>query len=102
MMWILHMFLSNTFFYYLHNNVDINLELRSYKKKHGHMNVPANTSSLGRWTRIQRSYYQAKRRGQKIKGLSGFTDERVKALNELGFDWESQNGRHRSGKKKTV
>ena len=59
-------------------------ELRSYKETHGHTSVPSREGFLGQWTNDQRRCYKKKRRGEKTHNLS---DEREKALSQLGFDW---------------
>jgi len=56
-------------------------ELTSFKAKHGHVRVTlTHDKSLGRFCRNMRSA----RRG---KGTGSITDNRIKALDELGFDW---------------
>ena len=66
-----------------------NEELRLYKRNHGHTNVPSkDESSLGGWVRTQRKTYKLKMEGR----YSTMTDERVEALNKLGFDWAPGRG----------
>ena len=58
------------------------LELRSYKETHGHTNVTASENyTLGNWVAMQRKLYRQEGKRSSMK------DERVKALNELGFAW---------------
>ena len=60
-----------------------NEELRMYKKNHGDTNVSTKKGSLGQWVNDQRKAYRLKNKGVKCS----MTDERIKALNKLGFDW---------------
>ena len=56
-------------------------ELVAYEAIHGHTNVPQNDNEnkkLGKWVMNQRS-------AKKKKKLS---KERVKLLNEIGFNWD--------------
>ena len=55
-------------------------ELRAYKKKYGHCNVPAGWpqyKSLARWVAYHRN---AKKRGV-------VREERIRRLDRLGFEW---------------
>ena len=54
-----------------------------YKRKHGHTNVKYTDGFIGRWVMTQRANYNLKLQGKR----SALTDERVKALEELGFVW---------------
>ena len=61
-------------------------ELKSYKQQKGNCNVPIryrNNPSLGQWVSTQRQEYGAKLKGNK----TNITDERIKALEEVGFIW---------------
>ncbi len=53
-------------------------QLREYKNKHGHCNVPTKEGELGSWVMTQRSRYN--------KGL--LSPEQVDALNEIDFIWD--------------
>jgi len=53
------------------------IELRAYKEKYGHTNVPARSGSLGRWVIMVR-----------VKYNSGRLDSNtITQLEEIGFDW---------------
>jgi hypothetical protein len=59
-------------------------ELAQYKNTHGHCNVPEKTSpSLGVWVKNQRAQKRLLNEGKK----SRLTPDRVRALDELGFQW---------------
>jgi hypothetical protein len=62
-------------------------ELKAYRRVHGHCNVPstftANTQ-LSTWVKCQRRQYRLFIDGNPSSNL---TDERIAALNELGFQW---------------
>ena len=61
-------------------------ELRVFKKTHGHCKIPAIYSPnkpLGNWVSRQREYYSKKKDGLK----SPLTNERIRALESLGFRW---------------
>ena len=69
------------------------LELKEYKKVHGHLKVPRSEGSLGRWVNNQRHNYRAKAKGQ----YSRLTNGRIKELEEVritcDFFWiSSMNG----------
>ncbi len=66
------------------------LELRSYKKTHGDALVHSKSGPLGYWVGDQRKLYRKKLKGEKTP----LTDERVEALNELGFVWAPVRGLH--------
>lgn len=62
-------------------------DLKAYKEKNGNSNVPKNykeDKELASWTRNQRAQYMAKKRGKK----SPMTDERIAALEGIGFEWK--------------
>ena len=56
-------------------------ELKQFKAKHGHCNVPSDycqNKQLARWVKVQRRAYKN----------SGLHKDRIKALGELGFIWQ--------------
>ena len=62
--------------------------LQEYKEEHGDCNVPAKWKKnpiLGEWVTVQRKYYKRFQRGEG-KG-TGMTQDRVDALNAIGFCW---------------
>eukprot|EP00584_Thalassiosira_punctigera_P012125 CAMPEP_0172558152 /NCGR_PEP_ID=MMETSP1067-20121228/77533_1 /TAXON_ID=265564 ORGANISM="Thalassiosira punctigera, Strain Tpunct2005C2" /NCGR_SAMPLE_ID=MMETSP1067 /ASSEMBLY_ACC=CAM_ASM_000444 /LENGTH=536 /DNA_ID=CAMNT_0013347441 /DNA_START=40 /DNA_END=1646 /DNA_ORIENTATION=- len=58
-------------------------ELKAYKELHGHFNVPQKEGSLGRWVNNQRLFYSKRAKGER----TSLTDERVKTLDDMGFEW---------------
>lgn len=76
---------------------DMKLEqLKEYKKEHGHCRVPArkkkgendpdhdpDIQKLAKWVEHQRGMYWKRKRGDK----TSLSDERVEALEEIGFEW---------------
>mmetsp|Transcript_17497 Transcript_17497/g.33168 ORF Transcript_17497/g.33168 Transcript_17497/m.33168 type:complete len:595 (+) Transcript_17497:598-2382(+) len=61
-------------------------ELKKYKAEKGDCNVPIrynDNPSLGQWVSTQRQEYGAKIKGRR----SNTTQERVKALEDIGFQW---------------
>ena len=52
-------------------------ELKEYKRKHGHCNVPRSHRKLGYWVQTQRDAYSKDKISQ----------ERINALNKIGFLW---------------
>jgi hypothetical protein len=63
-------------------------ELYSYYQKHGHCSVPHTfppNPALARWVKRQRYQYKLMTSGQQ----STMTRERVKALEDIGFVWDS-------------
>jgi len=61
-------------------------ELKMYKQEQGHCNVPSKYSpnpQLGTWAMHQRAQYRKFRQGKP----SPMTEERVQALEEIGFTW---------------
>jgi len=61
-------------------------ELNAYKTRFSHTNVPKkykNNLLLGTWVRNQRYQYMANKRGKK----SPITDDRIKLLDGIGFQW---------------
>eukprot|EP00559_Dactyliosolen_fragilissimus_P002589 CAMPEP_0184866516 /NCGR_PEP_ID=MMETSP0580-20130426/22723_1 /TAXON_ID=1118495 /ORGANISM="Dactyliosolen fragilissimus" /LENGTH=616 /DNA_ID=CAMNT_0027366247 /DNA_START=388 /DNA_END=2235 /DNA_ORIENTATION=- len=66
-------------------------ELKKYKDEHGNCCVPQKyekNPSLGIWVNKQRMEYKLLQDGQK----SSMTQERLKALQELGFVWAKRKG----------
>jgi hypothetical protein len=64
-------------------------ELCAYHKKHGNCLVPHNYQenlSLARWVKRQRYQYKLHQDNQ----VSTMTDNRIMALNHIGFCWDSQ------------
>jgi Helicase associated domain len=66
-----------------------------YKNEFEHLNIPLAYTTpdgwrLGEWASEQRLSYSAKIRGKK----TGITDERVAALNTIGFPWNLMNEAH--------
>jgi hypothetical protein len=64
-------------------------ELVEYQKQYGHCLVPLNwplNPSLAHWVKRQRYQYRIKKEGKQ----SSMTPERLEALQELGFIWDSQ------------
>lgn len=62
-------------------------ELRRYKERHGHTNVPQNyqkNRKLGAWVKNQRQIYKRYKRGINGKGM---TEERIGSLESLDFRW---------------
>jgi hypothetical protein len=54
--------------------------LIAYEAKHGHCNVPTG-SQLGNWVGTQRGAYKG-------QGSAKLSAERIKRLDEIGFDWD--------------
>ncbi len=64
-------------------------DLIAYKEKFGNCNIPKNTEgyeSLWLWSSTQRRNYQLRKGGQH----SPMTDERIEALEKIGFIWSIQ------------
>ena len=75
-------------------------ELHAFYLMQGHTNVPSNfpaNPQLSTWVKFQRRQYKALRNGGKAKngGASGqsLTPVRIRALEELGFQWELRKSR---------
>jgi hypothetical protein len=64
--------------------------LKSYKNKHGHCNVPGHEGSLGNWGDLQRQLHQK----QSIK------TERKDMLDDIGFVWGPSNEKWQNKYKK--
>lgn len=66
-------------------------ELKEFKKREGHVNVQARDGALGRWVHTQRAQYR-KRNIQKNSSAPSkhtyLTDERIAALESVGFLWK--------------
>merc|ERR1712159_188705 len=63
-------------------------ELLQFRDQHGHCLVPnchPDNPALAQWTKRQRYQYKLKMDGKR----STITDERVRALDEAGFVWDS-------------
>ena len=61
-------------------------ELKAYRSKYGDCNVPQGWSDnpqLGRWVQTQRKHYRLFKEG----GKSYMNKERIKKLNDIGFEW---------------
>jgi hypothetical protein len=61
-------------------------KLKEYKETHGDFDVPidGDTEFLGKWTRVQRLQQNLR----ETKRKSFITVDRVKKLQEVGFDWK--------------
>ena len=59
-------------------------ELNEYKAKHGHCNVSTKLGSLRGWVGTQRREYRKLVGGER----SVMTDERLRKLEAIGFEWE--------------
>lgn len=67
-------------------------ELMAYKREFGHCCVPHTSKdapSLGRWVKRQRYQYKLWQEG---RPESTMTHDRIKALESIGFVWESHEG----------
>ena len=63
-------------------------ELVEYAKCHGNCIVPQNYSEnpeLGMWVKHQRQEYKRRKEGKLNRS---FTEERIRLLEEIGFDWD--------------
>jgi len=61
-------------------------ELKAYKKKHGHVQVPQKDKDhkgLARWVDTQRQQARMKKEGKK----SQITDDRIAKLDAIGMKW---------------
>ena len=69
-----------------HDSFEVNIKkLKEFREKHGHVNVPRN-HSLKIWCYRIRKRYKLWVNG--VINAKGLTDERVKRLEELGFEWD--------------
>lgn len=66
-------------------------ELVEFKKRYGHCNVSRDHHNdvLGRWVSYQRSQYSKKLEGKP----SYISEDRIEALNKVGFQWKVKCGR---------
>merc|ERR1711935_841957 len=61
-------------------------ELQEFHQTYGHCRVPSKypqNESLGNWVKKMRTEFKKRKEGQQ----SSMTDERIAALNNLGFLW---------------
>lgn len=66
-------------------------ELKQFVQEHGHSRVPckyAPCPKLGSWCKRQRHQYRLYHSEGETKKKSSMTEERVTALNEVGFCWD--------------
>jgi Helicase associated domain len=83
--------------------------LVSFQKRHGHCNIPYRYEEdpfLGRWVSLQRSIYKgeaasaasasasAASSSALATGESAAQRDRIRRLNEIGFEWNPQETRH--------
>lgn len=71
-------------------------ELREYKQRFGHLNVSPNDaeySSLGKWCENMRTSYKRRQDGKSAKGCLKITEEHIRAVEELGFEFRGAAGR---------
>lgn len=69
-------------------------ELKSYKRTHGHCQVPRHIreyAELGKWVHTQQQEYAIRKEGR----LSILDDERIKLLNQIEFSWTKQGPTHK-------
>ena len=67
-------------------------ELKAFQAVNGHTVVPQlyeQNKALGKWVTKQRYCYNLKLQGKKTQ----LTDERIAALNAIGFGWSARKGR---------
>lgn len=69
--------------------------LAEYTELHGHTNVPQKTGQLGKWVNNVRQEYRKKELGRK----SSLTKERIKQLDDIGFQWVASKGVSRKNDK---
>ena len=67
-------------------------QLKSYKAKHGHCNVPKRTGKLGTWVNFQRVQYRLLQEGKH----SYICDERIRKLESVCFQWSSCQSENKS------
>jgi len=60
-------------------------QLKDYRTKHGHLNIPVSHELLGNWIGNQRWGYTQFMEGK--DKCSGINDSRIKILNDMGFQW---------------
>lgn len=61
------------------------IKLQQFKEKHGHCNVPGN-SSLGQWVRDMRSAYKQIKLGKKTR--RNLPQSKIEQLEKIGIKWE--------------
>lgn len=61
-------------------------ELKAYKKRTGHFNVPQKGNTLGKWVNDQRTQYKKLMDG----GRSNLTEARKRILEGIGFSWNAK------------
>eukprot|EP00526_Cylindrotheca_closterium_P002845 CAMPEP_0113656942 /NCGR_PEP_ID=MMETSP0017_2-20120614/30733_1 /TAXON_ID=2856 /ORGANISM="Cylindrotheca closterium" /LENGTH=982 /DNA_ID=CAMNT_0000570739 /DNA_START=80 /DNA_END=3028 /DNA_ORIENTATION=- /assembly_acc=CAM_ASM_000147 len=69
-------------------------ELRKFKEKHGHFNIPSNTEayiSLLHWVKNNQHHYNMLEKGEKSSRL---TSERISQLAAIGFDFNERCSKH--------
>lgn len=67
-------------------------DLREFRRIHGHCNVPskyAENPELGIWVGTQRTQYRLHMKGRESGNLtmSNMNEDRIRALDSLGFSW---------------
>jgi len=74
-------------------------ELLEFKAKFGHCNVTQRTEfhTLALWVARQRKNYQCIKEGKSADGLS---EERMRLLEEAGFEWRRHKYKNRTKKSK--
>lgn len=65
-------------------------ELAAFSLEHGHASPRPNTD-LGTWVYLQRTYYKNSKMGKGTGSCRGLNAERIKMLNDIGFEWEQPN-----------
>lgn len=76
-------------------------ELAKFKQEYGHTTVPYNNpryQTLAQWVKRQRYQYKLMKEGNH----SNLTDERHRALQELGFTWKAVSSATAAAKKATL
>lgn len=71
-------------------------ELKEYKSKFGHVIVSANDpkyQSLGKWCENMRTSYKRRQEGRSAKGCLKISDEQIRAVEELGFQFGAVSNR---------
>jgi hypothetical protein len=67
-------------------------QLKAYKAEHGHVKVPTQHEELGHFVMRQRKLYRLLKTGKP----SAMTDQKIKALEEVRFDWGTNKWKDRS------
>jgi len=73
-------------------------ELKEFRRIHGHCNVPskyAENQELGIWVGTQRTQYRLYMKGRETGNLttSNMNEDRIRALESLGFSWDQRPAR---------